>query len=274
MITNNMLYDIMIYVYALSLLFYFSDAADASWRAKRIGTGLLIFVWILQTGYLIYRILLHLHLEVYALFEYLFIFSWLLVTISLVMSRFFRLEYVVFFANVVGFVVLVLNLLTKPGVLIPLGNGELSRTLLYLHIVLISCAYAMFTIAMILSCMYLFLHRGLKRKRWSKTMKRLPSLEIMDRYVFRLVVTGLPLLVLSLAVAVTAIIIDGKITLLLDFKVFSSLFAVVAYFYYMFQRTVLRQSGVRTAIWNIAAFVLLLSNGFANSLSRFHNWLS
>lgn len=274
MITNNMLYDIMIYVYALSLLFYFSDAADASRRAKRIGTGLLIFVWILQTGYLLYRIVLHLHLEVYALFEYLFIFSWLLVTISLVMSRFFRLEYVVFFANVVGFVVLVLNLLTKPGVFISLGSGELSRTLLYLHIVLISCAYAVFTISMILSFMYLFLHRGLKRKRWSKSMKRLPSLEVMERYIFRLVITGLPLLVMSLAVAVTAIIIEGKMALLLDFKVFSSFTAVIVYFFYMFLRTVLQQSGVNTAIWNIAAFTLLLSNWFANSLSQFHNWLS
>ncbi|MGO4376255.1 cytochrome C assembly protein, partial [Paenibacillus sp. MCAF20] len=39
MVTQNVLYDAILYVYALSLLFYFSDFMNASRKAKRIGTG-------------------------------------------------------------------------------------------------------------------------------------------------------------------------------------------------------------------------------------------
>ena len=52
MVTRSWLFDAMIYMYALSLLFYFSDFANASRSAKRMGTGLLLFVWVLQTAYL------------------------------------------------------------------------------------------------------------------------------------------------------------------------------------------------------------------------------
>ncbi|MBJ6362910.1 inner membrane protein YpjD [Paenibacillus sp. GCM10012307] len=274
MITKNMLYDIMIYVYALSLLFYFSDVADASRRAKRIGTGLLIFVWLLQTGYLIFKLLLHIHSDVFTLFEYLFFFSWMLVTSSLVMSRFFRIEYLVFFINVIGFVVLVLNLISRPESFIPLATHDLALTLLYLHISLVICAYAVFTISAIFCCMYLFLHSRLKRKKWSVSVRRLPSLENIERYIFRTAIIGIPLLVLSLAVGVTSIIVEGKAFLLLDFKVFTSTVAVIFYFIYLFHRTMRQKPGYKTSVWNIAAFTILISNLFLNSLSRFHNWLS
>ncbi len=52
MVTRSWLFDAMIYMYALSLLFYFSDFANANRSAKRMGTGLLLFVWVLQTAYL------------------------------------------------------------------------------------------------------------------------------------------------------------------------------------------------------------------------------
>ncbi|OMF23060.1 hypothetical protein BK133_24780 [Paenibacillus sp. FSL H8-0548] len=88
MVTQNFLYDAILYIYALSLLFYFSDFINASRKAKRMGTGLLVFVWVLQTAYLLSRIIYHLQISAVTNFGYWLGFSWLLVTISLVISRF------------------------------------------------------------------------------------------------------------------------------------------------------------------------------------------
>jgi HemX protein len=272
MVTHNLLYDAMIYIYALSLLFYFSDFVDASGRAKRMGAGLLTFVWILQTVILILRIVSHPSLMYLTRFEYLFLFSWMLVTVSLVMSRFFRIELLVFFVNVFGFAVLTVNLFSNPRAEIPLAAWQLVRDLLIVHISLITCAYVALTIAAIFSGMYLFLHRQLKGKSWNKTMRRLPSLEMIDRYTFRTVLIGTPLLILSLAVAVTSILVEGRAWLLLDWKVFSSLVSVGFYIGYVLRRTVLLQPGWRSAWWNLIAFCVLLVTFFLNSFSRFHYW--
>ncbi len=129
MVTQNFLYDAILYIYALSLLFYFSDFMNASRRAKRIGTGLLIFVWVLQTGYLVSRIVSHLQMTAVTAFEYWLGFSWLLVTISLVISRFIKIDFVVFFVNVISFAVLALNLYSNPGerrIACGLGNDKRS----------------------------------------------------------------------------------------------------------------------------------------------------
>jgi HemX protein len=59
MVTQSWLYDAILYIYALSLLFYFSDFARANRSVKRMGTGLLSFVWVLQTVYLAFQIYSH-----------------------------------------------------------------------------------------------------------------------------------------------------------------------------------------------------------------------
>ncbi|XEC93204.1 inner membrane protein YpjD [Paenibacillus tarimensis] len=269
MVTKSLFYDMMIYVYALSLLFYFSDVVDANGRAKRMGTGLLIFVWLMQTGFFVYRMLTHM---VVTMFDYVFFISWLLITISLVMSRFFRIEFLVFFVNVIGFSILTVIVFSQPGTDIPLVTWRLMRELLYVHISLVTCAYAVLTIGAIFSGMYLFLHRKLKSKHWSKTMRRLPSLDTIDRYIFRTVLIGTPLLILSIAVAVTSILVDGRTELLLDWKVFASFAAVGFYILYLLRRTVWLQPGTKTAGWNLISFAILILNLIFNSVTQFHKW--
>ncbi|GGG20515.1 cytochrome c biogenesis protein CcsA [Paenibacillus abyssi] len=274
MVTQNLVYDMMIYVYALSLLFYFSDVVDASGRAKRTGTGLLIFVWIMQTVFFVHRMISHIKLNenVITMFDYLFFISWLLVTISLVMSRFFRIEFLVFFVNVIGFAILTLNIFSHPSDEIPLVTSDLVRELLYVHISLITCAYVVLTISAIFSGMYLFLHWKLKSKKWSKAMRRLPSLETIDRYTFRTVLIGTPLLILSLAVAITSILAASEAWLLLDWKIFTSFVTVGFYIGYILQRTVLNQPGWRTAKLNLISFAVLILYLLLNSTLQFHHW--
>ncbi|MUT64509.1 inner membrane protein YpjD [Paenibacillus sp. NEAU-GSW1] len=268
--TQNWLYDTIIYMYALSLLFYFSDFMDANRRAKRIGAGLLIFVWILQTAFLVIRVATHLEVTAISAFEYWLGFSWLLVTISLVISRFFKIEFIVFLVNLVGFAVLALNLYSNPGDKAGFALSATMREMLFVHISLILCAYASLTVGSIFAGMYLFLHKQLKGKRWTKYIRRFPSLETIERYSDRAIIIGVPLLAMSLSVAVTMLLVEGEMSLLLDWKVLSSFAALIMYIIYVVQRAILNRPGTQLARLHLAAFLVLILNLLSNTLSAFH----
>ncbi|UUZ84386.1 cytochrome c biogenesis protein [Paenibacillus sp. P26] len=190
MVTQSWLYDAILYIYALSLLFYFSDFVGPNRSAKRMGTGLLSFVWVLQTAYLAYSLLGNSGISAFSMLETLFILSWSLVTISLVINRFFRIELFVFLVNVFGFAMLALHVFSNPRMSPILSRWNINDELLFIHVSLAAASYAAFVVAAVFSGMYLFLHRKLKEKQWTQQMLRLPSLEKTDRYAFVSVVIG------------------------------------------------------------------------------------
>lgn len=268
--TVNWLYDAILYIYALSLLFYFSDFLQPNRRAKRIGTGLLIFVWMLQTAYLVLRLMAHMDASDIWHVEYWLAFSWMLLTVSLVFNRFYDIDYVVFFVNVVAFAVLALNLYSG----MPQGRSfdvwQTTRELLYVHISLVLCAYAALTIGALLAGMYLFLHHRLKSKKWSVFIRRYPSLETIGNFMDRTVIIGVPLLAMSLAIAAVSLLVEGRARLLLDWKVATSFASLVMYVAYVVQRSGGKRTGGQMAKLYLAAFAMLLLNLSTSSLSSFH----
>ncbi|PLT46950.1 HemX protein, negative effector of steady-state concentration of glutamyl-tRNA reductase [Paenibacillus pasadenensis] len=265
-------YDSLLYIYALSLLFYFSDFVDSNRRAKRMGAGLLVFVWVLITGVVLYRIWAHMDMTLFSRFEYWLGVSWLLLTASLVISRFFRIEFIVFLVNLIAFSVLALNLFSDPSAEIPLAPWKLAQELLILHISLVLCAFSLLAISAVFAGMYLFLHGRLKTRRWSRGVARLPSLEQLDRFSYRLVLFGVPLLALSLSVAVVSVVVEGRLGYLLDWKVVSSFAALGLYAYDLFRRAVKRRPALQSARWNLICFAMLVLNTLINPASNFHRW--
>lgn len=75
---------------------------------------------------------------------------------------------------------------------------ELSSLLLILHVGLVFLAYALFFLASMTSAAYLFQANRLKYRRTTGLFQRLPSLEQLDRTLWRLVVYGYPLFVATL----------------------------------------------------------------------------
>jgi len=270
MVTQNWMQDAILYVYALSLLFYFSDFMNESRRFERTGTGLLIFVWFLQTSYLLGRLMAHEQSAAFTPYEYWFAFSWLLITISLVISRFYKINFIIFFVNVVGFAVFALNLYSKPEIGRSLTVWEATRELLYVHISLVLCAYAALTVGAVFSGMYLFLHHRLKGKRWSSIVRRLPSLNTIDQFIAKTVIIGVPLLAMSLSIAVISLIVEGRLDLLLDLKVISSFAALISFFAYVYQKSTLKRPGLQLAKLYLVCFSLLLVNLVTNFFSSFH----
>ncbi|WP_321575615.1 cytochrome C assembly family protein [Paenibacillus guangzhouensis] len=273
MLTQNWIYDAIIYIYALSLLFYFSDFAQPNRSAKRMGTGLLLFVWGLQTIFLASKLIEQPAVPLLSVLEFMFLLSWLLVTISLLISFFFKIEYIVFIVNVIGFAVLLLNLFSSPIGEQRLEHWQIVKEILILHVAFAIISFAAFTIGTIFSGMYMYLHRKLKDKQWDDSVRRLPSLEKIDRYANLSIMVGTPLLILSLAVAVSSIYVEEKLNLLLDVKVLLTFVAAICYVYYIIKRVSLKTTGYRLARWALLAYALMVLNFAVNSFSTFHHWI-
>ncbi|MCD9022730.1 cytochrome c biogenesis protein CcsA [Cohnella silvisoli] len=273
MVTQDWLTDAVLYIYALSLLFFVSDAASGNRSARKVGTGLLVFVWVLQTAFLLVLLFDRFSVPDLTLREYLFFVSWLLVSASFLLNRVIRAELLVLLVNVVGFAVLALNMIERPKQQLELAPWEVARRLLIVHVGLITLAFAVLTITALLGLMYLFLHRRLKAKKWTHMMTKMPSLEWIDQYAYRAGLIGIPLLLLSLSTGTAALLLEGSPARLLDEKVLLSFAAGVIYILYLVRGFKSRDDGAKLAIWNLLGYALLVADFFASSLSSFHRLL-
>jgi len=266
------IYDIFVYIYALSLLFYFSDFVSENRKAKQLGTGLLVFVWLISGAFLIFRLLTELSMPVFhfTTFDVLQLFSWILITASFIIGRYYKIDLIVFFVNVIGFSIFALNIYSSPKEGRSLELWQATRELLYVHISLVISAYAVLTIGALLSMMYLIVHYSLKRKKWTKWLRRFPSLEVMDRSIERIVIIGVPLLIMSLAIATISLVVEGRAYLLLDIQIVTSLVALGIYGYFIYQRSVNQRSGQMIAKLYLLAYAFQLINMFSTELSAFH----
>nr|WP_302055473.1 MULTISPECIES: cytochrome c biogenesis protein CcsA [unclassified Paenibacillus] len=267
-----LIYDSMIYVFALSLLFVFSDGIRRNANAKRTGTGLLVVVLVLQLAYMGIRTWNEGHLPIFVTYDFLFLFSVILVLISLILTRYQRSEFAVLLLNIISFAVLVLNNIWMEPLDNPLGNWHTVHGLLLIHIALANLGFVAMTVAAVFSGLYLFLHRKLKVKKWNDTIRRLPSLEMMDRYTHMALLIGTPLLGVSIVVAVISIIAEERWRLLLDTKVLMTAIALCVYIIFLVSKRLNQRSGLVMAKWALVGYTLLILNFLLNSWSVFHQW--
>ncbi|MFC5529298.1 cytochrome c biogenesis protein CcsA [Cohnella yongneupensis] len=270
MMTQDLLTDAVLYIYALSLLFFVSDAASGNRSARRVGTGLLVFVWVIQTAFLLYILVQSLSNPSLTIREFLFYVSWLLVSLSFLLNRWLRADLLVLLVNVVGFAVLALNLLEHQRRKMELATEEVARRLLVVHISFITLAFVVLTVTALLGSMYLFLHRRLKTKKWTPLMSRMPGLELIDRYAYRSGLIGVPLLLLSLSTGTAALMLTKSLSDLLDLKVVLAYLAGAVYVVSLVRSKIARDDGAELARWNLIGYALLIADFFASALSSFH----
>ena len=268
------IYDAVIYIYALSLLCTFSDFLEKNRKMRQLGTGLLVFVWLLQSAFLVLRLTDGKTPLIANLFETLFFLSWLLVGGAAFLQSRLKTDLPVLVINLFSFGILVLTYVIDPDATPTLSGWEIQDELLFIHISLAIASYAAFLIAAILSAMYLFLHNRLKRKKWSQFLKKMPGLGTIDLYAFRFVVLGTPLLIASLILGIVWVGVTGEYQLLVDPKVLNSLLVLAGYTYYFVQRYTNRAPGFRLAAWNLTAFAIVVINFVvSNYISGFHQWI-
>jgi len=264
--------DSIVYIYALSLLFYFSDFIYENRKAKQLGTGLLVFVWILSGAFIMMRLVTEIKAPVFQFtnVDLLQLFSWIMITISFIISRFYSIRLIVFFVNILGFSLFALNLYSFTAKGITLELWHTTRELLYVHISLIVSAYAILTVGALLAIMYLLVHYALKQKKWMKWLRRFPSLAAMASTMERMVIIGFPLLLMSLAIAVISIIVEGRTQLLLDVQIVTSIIAIGIYGYFIYQRAVHKKPGHEIAKLYLFAYLVQIINMLSGEYSNFH----
>lgn len=197
MVLQGWFFDAIIYVYALSLLVTLSDFVERNSRARQLGAGLLAFVWLMQTAALTERLLTNESFYV-PLADALLLLSWVVITASLALHLWLKLDMLLFVVNVAGFVVTAASLAGGARGVSTGGVPE-GGELLVMQVTLAMAGYAALLFSAIFSGVLLFLHSRLKRKLWSESMKRLPSLDRIHVYALRLAFAGVGMQLLALA---------------------------------------------------------------------------
>lgn len=268
MVIQSWIYDSILYLHALSLLFYLFGFVFTDQRGKRIGTGLLILVWFLQTLHGVYRFGFE---QGFGMDDSLFLFSWIIVTTALLLNRYFRVDLFMLAMNGIGFLLMLLTYFRQPR-WIPLWKSwDIADELQLVHMALAIASYVAFTMSAVFSGLYLFLHRRLKDKAWTKTMRGLPSLEKLEQFSVRSIATGIPLLILSLSLGFIWIFLDRRLHLLLDAKVLNTLLVLLVYGYSLILHKSIGIAANRLALWNLFAIAVVMLNYFFTSrFSHFH----
>ncbi|WP_163970145.1 cytochrome C assembly family protein [Oceanobacillus halotolerans] len=265
------MYEIILVIYGLSLVGYFIDFIQHNRKANRIAFWLLSMVWLLQTSFLCIQLISDKSFPITTLQEGLFFYAWILVTFSLLMNRLFTIHFIVFFTNVFTFFILLLAISMRIQAQMEPSSIQFVHEILITHITLAIVSYGFFTLAFIFSLMYLTQYYFLKKKQGLKWMWRFGDLKRLDIYSFTAITLGVPLLLIGIIYGIVwAYSMDVEFYWL-DIKTIGSILVLGVYILYLLLRIVRGYRGRSIAIYNTAAFLVLLINFFLFSLlSNFH----
>ncbi|KYD15243.1 hypothetical protein B4119_3018 [Parageobacillus caldoxylosilyticus] len=239
---------------------------------NQLAFWLLSIVWLFQTFFFLFRIIQTGRFPVLTMSEGLYFYAWLLITLSLVINRFMRVDFIVFFTNVLAFLILAIHTFA-PNHQSPAVAERLISELLIIHIAITLFAYAAFSLSFIFSILYMLQYSLLKRKKWGKRLWRMADLTKLDFMSYVLNLLGLPMLLLGLILGVIWAYIKVENFHWYDAKVLGSFLVLAVYSVYFYKRAVQQVQGKAIALWNIGSFLFLLVNFFLfGSLSRFHFW--
>jgi HemX protein len=272
MFTERWAFDFAIYAYVLSLLFRYAALLRPNRQARIISSSLLIVIWLVLTIAIIMRFIDVNHY--YGQVDPLLMYTWALISITLCIAMFFRLDLFVFCASLIGITMLAIHLFVIQTVGIAAPAGVISD-LIFVHITLAITAYAAFSLAGICAMLYLISHHLLKRKKWNLLLRRLSSLDQLDRFSFWLVGIGLLLLFISMILgAIWTYKVYGQFHWT-DIKVIGSIALLIVYTT-LFSMTWTRWiSTQKVAWWLIISMILVVINYFLSQTSfSFHHWSS
>lgn len=258
-------------IYALSVLFYFIDFLQHNRKAGKMAFWLLSIVWLLQTVYMFYIMMETDRFPVLNVAEGLYFYTWVLVTLSLVLTKVLRVEFIVFFTNVIGFSMMAIHTFTPSDLHSAELTGKLTSELLVIHITMAILSYGAFSLSFAFSLLYLFQYHLLKKKKWGKWLLRIEDLSKLDHMAYVLNIIGVPMLLLSLILGIIWAYISYDTLYWIDAKVLGSLIMLFLYGFYLYIRLVRNVQGKIVARWNVASFLVLMINYFLlGSLSTFH----
>jgi HemX protein len=267
------LHELTVVLYAFSVLLYFFDFLHHNRKANRIAFWLLAFVWVLQTVFLGIYMLKTGRFPVLTIFEGLYFYAWILVTLSIIINHLLRVDFIVFFTNILGFTVMAIHTFAPMQYDSHIMAKQLVSELLLIHITMAILSYGAFSLSFVFSSLYLLQYDLLKRKKWGTRLLRLADLDKLEKSSYILAVIGVPMLLLSLILGLQWAFLKVPGMPWYDMKVIGSFLLLIVYSTLLYLRIVKNLSGRKLAIWNSAAFLIVLINFFLfGRLSSFHLW--
>lgn len=269
------LHELTVVLYAFSVLLYFFDFIHHNRKANRLAFWLLAFVWALQTAFLVLYMVRTGRFPVLTIFEGLYFYAWVLVTLSLGINRLLKVDFIVFFTNILGFIIMAIHTFAPVQYQSHIVAQQLVSELLFIHITMALLSYGAFSLSFVFSLLYLIQYDLLKRKKWNRRLLRLADLSKLEHLSYTLAVIGVPMLMLSLILGLQWAYIKVPGIHWYDVKVIGSFIVIAAYSIYLYLRIRKNRTGKSLAIWNVASFLIVLINFFlAGQLSSFHLWYS
>jgi HemX protein len=269
------LHELTVILYAISVLLYFVDFLQHNRKANRTAFWLLAFVWVLQTIFLILYMFKTGRFPVLTIFEGLYFYAWVLVTLSLIINRLLRVDFIVFFTNIIGFGIMAIHTFAPMQIDSTVIGQQLMSELLLIHITMAILSYGAFSLSFVFSLLYLIQHDLLKRKKWGKRLVRIPDLSKLEHFSYLLNIIGVPMLILSLILGIQWAFLKVPDFLWYDSKVLGSFTVLGIYSVILYLRTRKGVSGKNLSLWNVASFLIVLINFFLfGQLSSFHFWNS
>ncbi|MBD8026844.1 cytochrome c biogenesis protein CcsA [Ureibacillus sp. Re31] len=266
------LYEIMVVLYAVGIVFYFIDFFYKRVKIRRIGFWLISVVWVLQTAFFLLYIIEIRRFPILSLTEGIYFYAWLLVTISIILHCIARVDLPVFFINVLGFIFVTIHLFAPNQVEHPLVES-LESEMVFIHISFAIISYAAFSLSFVFSVLYLILYRLLKEKKYTKLWSRLPSLHQMSRWMFYSVLIGVPIIFISLLLGLEWAFLKLEVLSIFDIKIVGSFIITVIYLIVLVLHHSGKLTGLNFAWAQIYTFLLVVINFFLGSkLSNFHFW--
>jgi HemX protein len=267
------LHELTVVLYALSVLLYFIDFLHHNRKANRVAFWLLAFVWLLQTMFLFLYMLKTGRFPVLTIFEGLYFYAWVLITLSLGINRLLRVDFIVFFTNVLGFIILAIHTFAPVQFESHVMAEQLISELLLIHITLAILSYGAFSLSFVFSFLYLIQYNLLKKKKWGARLLRITDLSKLEHMSYVLNVIGVPMLMLAVILGIQWAYLKIPEMFWLDAKVIGSFGVLIAYSVYLYLRVSKELYGRSLALWNIASFLIVLINFFLiGNLSSFHFW--
>lgn len=269
------LHEITVVVYAFSILLYFLDFIHHNRRANRIAFWLLAFVWVLQSAFLFLYMVKTGRFPVLTIFEGLYFYAWVLITLSLIINHLLKVDFIVFFTNIIGFIVMCIHTFAPVQFQSKIIADKLVSELLLIHITMAILSYGAFSVSFVFSLLYLLQYNLLKKKKWGTRLLRLADLNQLEHLSYVFVVIGVPMLLLALILGLQWVVIKVPWVHWYDSKVLGSFIVLAAYSINLYLHIGKGMAGKQLALWNVGSFLIVLINFFLfNEFSSFHIWNS
>lgn len=242
--------------------------------AHRSAFWILIVVYVMQTVFLVMYIVETKRFPILSLFEGIYFYAWLLITLSILLHLFSKVGHAVFMINVIGFIFMTIHTFAPTQISNSAVGEALISELLFIHISFAILSYVAFSMSFVFAILYLILYKLLKKRKWSKQFGRLPSLQQAATGFKIGIITGIPFLLISLILGVQWAYIALDEWSLFDMKIIGSFFILIVYAVVLLFMQMGRLRGNNAAWANIFAFLFVIINFFLGStLSGFHFWI-